>query len=170
MSVGYSAGIETAGTAPSARWGHTAVRFDDCLIIYGGRSAEAEVLADCHIFNFGLNPLSPAPCVSCRVVCVRVTTIALTRTNARHAVVVAGGESQLRDASGPMGSCRCHLQGRPPSSRRGIQTTDKAQRGVHVPLQEAMYVMGGENASGNCTNDTWKLNLGARALRVGGWV
>jgi hypothetical protein len=60
MSAGYSAGIETAGTAPSARWGHTAVRFDDCLLIYGGRSADAEVLADCHIFNFGLGPLPPS--------------------------------------------------------------------------------------------------------------
>jgi hypothetical protein len=65
MSAGYSAGIETAGTAPSARWGHTAVRFDDCLLIYGGRSADAEVLADCHIFNFGLAPLPPQLHVSC---------------------------------------------------------------------------------------------------------
>lgn len=100
----YSAGIETAGTAPSARWGHTAVRFDDCLIIYGGRSAEAEVLADCHIFNFG------------------------TRLWSR----VESPNSET------------------PPARWGHAA---------VIYKEAMYVMGGENASGNCTNDTWRLNL-----------
>lgn len=51
--IGYIADVETFGTPPTPRYGHTALRFDDCLLIYGGRSACGNALADCHIFNFG---------------------------------------------------------------------------------------------------------------------
>lgn len=68
--------LETKGSRPAARWGHTGVVVDKKLIVYGGEGSQA--YGDLQVFDSGMGDtncfsllpwssmdLSPVCCISC---------------------------------------------------------------------------------------------------------